>query len=97
MNTGYVIYASYGEYDDCAEIPMFFCTMEMEAYLFIEALENKEQPYWQKVIDFFRARAGCSNSDISDEEIEKYRMPDDLGFGINKVEILSLMDKHPAT
>ena len=97
MNTGYVIYASYGEYDDYNEIPMFFCNMEMEAHLFIEALENKEQPYWQKVIDFFRARAGCSNSNISDEEIEQYRMPSDLGFGLSKVEVLSLMDKHPAT
>ena len=98
LNTGYVIYACYGEYDDYNEVPMFFCSMEMEAHLYMEALENQEQPYWQKVIDFFRKRAGCEGSTaISDEEIEKYRMPSDLGFGLNKVEVLSLMEKHPAT
>ena len=36
LNTGYVIYVCYGEYDDYNEVPMFFCFMEMEAHLFMD-------------------------------------------------------------
>ena len=98
MENGYVIYASYGEYDDYTEIPMFFCPTKMEAELFVEAFENKEQPYWQKINKFFRKWYGHENNPcISDEDINEFYIPGDLSFGIKDVEVLTLMEKHPAT
>ena len=96
MKQCYLLSACYGEYDDYNELPMFVCNLEIEAHLFLEALNNKEQPYWQKVVDFFRQKGGYDKT-ISDRKIEEYYMPHDLSFKLCSLDILQLTDTHPAT
>ena len=98
MAQGYVIYCNYGEYDDYVELPLFFCPIKFEADLFLEALNNKEKPYYDKVIEFFKKRHAigaklCEN----EQEFADMYLPRDLGFGYHPVEVLTLMEQHHAT
>ena len=85
----YVICATYGEYDDFNLIPVFVCPTAMELDLFIEALNNKEQPYWEKVVDFF-----AKFYPTTDRE---HCVPEDVGFESHEVDLLTLCHQHPAT
>lgn len=82
----YVICATYGEYDDFTRIPMFVCHMQMEADLFVEALNNRERPCWNKVVDYFAKHFGVD-----------YMIPDDIGFGWEEVDVMTLCEKHHNT
>ena len=73
----YLIYISYGEgfetYGWSIEIPMFVCKTQDERDLFIDALENKENPYWDKVVEKLTERdALCyiDNVTVSWNEVE---------------------------
>ena len=85
----YVICATYGEYDDFNRIPIFVCPTEMELNLFLDALYNREQPYWEKVVDFF-----AKFYPTTDRE---HCVPEDVGFESHKVDLLTLFQQHPAT
>lgn len=85
----YVICATYGEYDDHNRIPIFVCPTEMERDLFIDVLYQKEQPYWDKVIDFF--------SKFYPNTERECCIPEDIGFEWHEVDLLTLLHQHPAT
>ena len=82
----YVICASWGEYGDYTRIPMFVCYMQIEADMFIDALNNKEAHYWEKVTSYFAKNCGVG-----------YHIPDDIGFGWDEIDVLTLIQHHPAT
>jgi hypothetical protein len=79
----YVINAIWGEYDDYTRIPMFVCPMKMEVELFVEAFNNREPPYWNKVEDYFMREYGY--------------VPHDIGFSWDEIDILTLIQHHPNT
>ena len=85
----YVISATYGEYDDFNSIPLFVCLMDMERDLFLEALNNRESPYYDKVVDYFHKEYPCSERDSC--------VPDGIGFDWKEVELLTLFKQPPAT
>jgi hypothetical protein len=97
METGYVIYASYGEYDDYTELPLFFCPTKMEVDMFTEALNKKEKPYWDKVVATWKKRFEGLASAIKEEEFIEMFMPRDISFGYHEIEIMTLFRQHPAT
>ena len=89
MNTTvYVISATWGEYDDFTSVPLFVCAMDIERDLFLDALNKRESPYYDKVVDYFQKEYPCADRDTC--------VPDDVGFSWKKVELLSLTDRHPA-
>ena len=67
----YVICAVYGEsYEECnnfSKYPIFVCSTAIELDMFLDALEKKEQPYWDKVVKFFN---GCVPPNIEFESHE---------------------------
>ena len=71
----FVICGTWGEYDDFTRVPMFVCHDEDEAIMFVEALNNKEEEYFEKVIDFF--------------EEEQY-VSSDIYFEYHSLEVLKL-------
>lgn len=85
----YVISVTYGEYDDFNSIPLFVCMMDVERDLFLEALNNRESPYYDKVVNYFHKEYPCSDRDSC--------IPHDIGFDWKEVELLTLMQHHPAT
>jgi hypothetical protein len=100
----YVIYANWGEYDDYTKATMFVCPMQMEAELFVEAFYNREKPYWEKVEEFFLRRMnGINLDDLSNmdperaADLRKYCVPQDIGFGYDELDILTLIQHHPNT
>lgn len=78
MKTSFLIYATWGEYDDFTIRPLFICHDKDEAFLFLTALNNKEPEYIQKVKDYF-------NQNYS----ENY-YPQDIGFGIDELEVVNI-------
>lgn len=78
----YVIGVTYGEYDDFTHIPMFVCYMKMEAELFLDALENREEPYWGQVVNYFTSYGA------------DYVVPEDIGFNLTEVDVLTLCERH---
>ena len=87
MNTTvYVISATWGEYDDCTSVPLFVCVMDIERDLFLDALNKRESPYYDKVVDYFHKEYPCTDRDSC--------VPVGLGFDWKKVELLSLNSQH---
>ena len=82
----YVICATHGEYDDFTRIPIFVCNTFVELELFISALNNKEHPYWDNVVDFFFNYYGC----VQDRD---HCVPDDIGFSWHEVGLLTLNEQ----
>lgn len=82
----YIINATWGEYDYCTRIPMFVCYMQIEADMFVDALNNKETHYWEKVTSYFAKNYGMN-----------YRIPDDIGFSYEEIDVLTLIQHHPST
>ena len=100
----YVICADWGEYDDYTQIPMFVCYMQMEAELFVEALCKQEQPYWEKIEDYFLwSRYGIHIADlvnVKDQEaadMRKYCIPHDIGFSYKELDVLTLIQHRQNT
>lgn len=85
----YVISATYGEYDDFTNIPMFVCITDTERDLFLEALNSRESYYYNKVVDYFHKEYPCRERDSC--------VPEDIGFEWKEVELLTLFEPHPAT
>ena len=79
----YIIQASWGEYDDFTEIPLFICPMQMEAEMFVEAFCKRERPYLAKIEDYFMSEYGY--------------IPHDIGFSYKELDVLTLLQHHPAT
>lgn len=87
MNTTvYVISATWGEYDDFTSVPLFVCVMDIERDLFLDALNKRESPYYDKVVDYFHKEYPCSDRDTC--------VPESIGFDWKKVELLSLNSQH---
>lgn len=59
----YVISGTWGEYDDYTKVPMFACRSVEEASLFCDSLNEKENPLWNKVLEYFGSDF-CTPSDI---------------------------------
>ena len=99
----YVILASWGEYDDFTEVPLFICPMQMEAEMFVDAFHQREQPYWSKIEDYFLwSRYGIHLADLANVEdqeeaadMRKYCIPHDIGFSYKELEVLTLIQHHP--
>ena len=85
----YVISATWGEYDDFTSVPLFVCLMDIERDLFVDALYNKESPYYDKVVDYF-------NKEYPNCYGESH-VPEDIGFTCNEVDILTFLTQHPPT
>ncbi len=50
MRTKFVILISHGEYDDHVEIPVAVAPDLVTAQIISEALENREQPYFNEIL-----------------------------------------------
>lgn len=72
----YIIVASWGEYDDHTTMNLFACRTRDEAALLVEALNNKEEGYWEKVFRKFQTDGGY--------------IPHDIYFYFDKIEIISI-------
>ena len=104
----YVIVATYGEayeeYADFTEIQLFVCHTQIEAELFIEAFNNREAPYWEKIEEFFMwRRNGIHLADLSNmdpehaADLRKYCIPKNISFGYEELDVLALIQPHPVT
>ena len=71
----FVISGTWGEYDDYTKVPMFVCHSVEEARLFCDSLNEKESPFWEKVLEYF-------GSD--------FYTPSDIYFVFDEVPLLKL-------
>lgn len=78
MNS-FLIYASWGEYDDFTTCPLFFCDDIDSATMLVDAFNNKENPYWELVVEFFVNEFGS-----------EYTIPSDIGFNFKELNKISI-------
>lgn len=71
-----VIAACWGEYDDYTTLNISACNTEDEAWLIIDALNNREDPYWGILESYFKN--------------EYSYVPNDISFKFDKIPLLSI-------
>ena len=64
MTNEYIIFATYGEYDDFNKIAMCICKSEIETELLVQALNDKEPPYYDDFAKMFEGMCGYIPNDL---------------------------------